>query len=98
MNYKHFKFDLHFIFNMIAKCPEIPLHDKILLVFELLLLQFRAIKCMESPLSDRDNHGISKENVEARKRIPTYDKEFLVDFGETIINRDIKYQKHEKKY
>lgn len=65
MNYKHFKFDLHFIFNMIAKCPEIPLHDKILLEFELLLLQFRAIKCMESPLSDRDNHGISKENVEA---------------------------------
>ena len=40
----------------------------------------------------------SKENVEARKRIPTYDKEFLVDFGETIINRAIKYQKHEKKY
>lgn len=36
-----------------------------LLEFELLFLQFRAIKCMESPLSDRDNHGISKENVEA---------------------------------
>ena len=28
MNYKHFKFDLHFIFNMISKRPEIPLHDK----------------------------------------------------------------------
>jgi hypothetical protein len=31
----------------------------------LLLLQFRAIKCVESPLSDCDNHGISEENVEA---------------------------------
>lgn len=64
MNYKHFKFDLHFIFNTISKCPEISSHDKILLEFELTLLQLGAIKCMESPLSDHDNHGILKENVE----------------------------------
>ena len=38
---------------------------KVLLEFKLPLLQFRAIKCMESSLSDHDNHGISKENVEA---------------------------------
>lgn len=65
MNYKHFKFDSHFIFNMISKWLEISQHDKILLELELLLLQFWTIKGMESPLSGCDNHGISKWNVEA---------------------------------
>lgn len=50
---------------MISKCLEIPQHDKILLELELLLLQFWTIKSVESPLSDCDNHGISKENVKA---------------------------------
>jgi hypothetical protein len=39
---------------------------------------------------------LTKENVETRKRIPTYDKEFLVDFGETIINRILKCKEYEK--
>lgn len=65
MNYKHFKFDSHFIFNMISKCLEIPQRDKILLELELLLLQFWTMKSVKSPLSDCDNHGISKENVKA---------------------------------
>lgn len=65
MNNKYFKLDSHFIFNMFSKCLEIPQHDKILSEWELLLLQFWAIKCVESPLSDYDNHGISEENAEA---------------------------------
>lgn len=65
MNYKHFKFDSRFIFNMISKCLEMPQHDKILVGSELLFLRCWTIKCGESLLSDCDNHGISKERVEA---------------------------------
>lgn len=39
---------------------------------------------------------LTKENVEKRKGIQTYDKEFLVDFGETIINRILKCKEYEK--
>lgn len=45
--------------------PSDPQHDKILSELEMLLLQFTAIKCMESPLSNCDNHGISAEKARA---------------------------------